>query len=87
MEIGMSLLRRQLYQRSEGADEDRWCLAFDTDTNRLFVEHEEKRGDMRGSGYGVNTDEIDIAAFLNEPGQGQRELARVLRGLFEMARQ
>jgi hypothetical protein len=85
MEIGMSLLRRQLYQRSEGADEDRWCLVFDTDANRLFVEHEEKRGDMRGPGYGVNADEIDIAAFLNEAGQGQRELARVLGGLFETA--
>lgn len=81
----MSLLRRQLYQRSEGADEDRWCLVFDTDANRLFVEHEEKRGDMRGPGYGVNADEIDIAAFLNEAGQGQRELARVLGGLFETA--
>jgi hypothetical protein len=83
MEIGMSLLRRQLYQRSEGTDEDRWRLVFDTDANRLFVEHEEKRGDMRGPGYGVNTDEIDIDAFLNEPGHGQRELRRLLGSLFE----
>lgn len=79
----MSLLRRQLYQRSEGADEDRWCLVFDTGTNRLFVEHEEKRGDMRGPGYGVDTDAIDLDAFLKERGEGQRELVRLLGALFE----
>jgi hypothetical protein len=79
----MSLLRKPLYQRTEGADEDRWRLAFDTDTNRLFVEHEKKRGDMRGSGYGTDTDEMDIAAFLNQRGQGQHELMQLLSTLFE----
>ena len=79
----MPLLRKPLYQRSEGADEDRWRLAFDTDTHRLFVEHEKTRGDMHGSGYGTDIDEIDIAAFLNQPGQGQRELAQLLGTLFE----
>jgi hypothetical protein len=79
----MPLLRRPLYQRSEGADEDRWRLAFDTDTNRLFVEHEARRGDTRGSGYGTNIDEIDVAAFLTARGQGQHELARLLETLFE----
>jgi hypothetical protein len=79
----MPLLRRPLYQHSEGADEDRWRLAFDTDTNRLFVEHERKRGDMRGPGYATNTDEIDVAAFLNERGPGQRELVRLLGTLSE----
>jgi hypothetical protein len=86
-EIGMPLLRKPLYQRTEGADEDRWRLAFDTDTNRLFVEHEKKRGDMRGCGYGTDTDEMDVAAFLNEPGQGrqqgQHELMQLLRTFFE----
>jgi hypothetical protein len=43
----MPLLRKPLYQRSEGTDGDCWRLAFDTDTNRLFVEHEKTRGDMR----------------------------------------
>jgi hypothetical protein len=79
----MPHLRRPLYQRSEGADEDRWRLVFDTDTNRLFVEHEKQRGDMRGSGYGISTDEIDLAAFLNESGPGQRQLVQLLRTLFE----
>jgi hypothetical protein len=79
----MPLLRKPLYQRSEGTDEDRWRLAFDTDTNRLFVEHEKKRGDMRGSGYGTDIDELDVAAFLNKRGQGQRELVQLLGTLFE----
>jgi hypothetical protein len=79
----MSHLRKPLYQRSDGADEDRWRLVFDTDAKRLFVEHEEKRGDMRGSGYGIHTDEIDIADFLAEQGQGQQELMRLIGGLFE----
>jgi hypothetical protein len=79
----MPLLRRPLYQRSEGADEDRWWLVFDTDARRLFVEHEEKRGDMRGAGYGIHTDEMEIAAFLAEYGHGQQELVRLIGALFE----
>jgi hypothetical protein len=79
----MSQLRRPLYQRTEGADEDRWRLALDTDTNRLFVEHEKLRGDMRGSGYSISNDEIDLAAFLSESGPGQRELVQLLGTLFE----
>jgi hypothetical protein len=79
----MPLLRKPLYQRSEGADEDRWRLVFDTDANRLFVEHEKTRGDMRGSGYGTDIDEVDVAGFLNERGLGQHELVRLLGTLFE----
>jgi hypothetical protein len=79
----MPLLRKPLYQRSEGTDEDRWRLVFDTDANRLFVEHEKTRGDMRGSGYGTDIDEMDVAAFLSERGQGQHELVQLLGTLFE----
>ena len=79
----MSLLRRPFYQRSEGADEDRWRLVLDTDSRRLFVEHEKTRGDMRGSGYDTDTGEIDVVAFLTERGPGQRELVRLLGTLFE----
>jgi hypothetical protein len=82
-ETDMPLLRKPLYQRSEGRDEDRWRLAFDTDTRRLFVEHETIRGDMRGSGYSTNTDEIDVADFLRESGEGPRELVQLLGALFE----
>lgn len=79
----MSQLTKPIYQRSEGADEDRWRLVFDTGTNRLFVEHEKTRGDTSGSGYATDTDEIDIAAFLSERSQGQRELVELLKVLFE----
>ena len=78
----MPLLRKPLYQRSEGADDDRWRLAFDTDSRRLFVEHEQTRGDMRGWGYATMTDEIDLAAFLRDDGEAQRELVRLLGALF-----
>jgi len=77
----MPLLRRPIYQRSEGADEDRWCLVFDSDGRRLFVEHEEKRGDMRGAGCGIRIDEIEVAAFLREPGPAHDELVRLLQSL------
>jgi hypothetical protein len=83
MEVGMPLLKRPFFQRNEGVDEDRWRLAFDTDASRLFVEHEKTRGDMRGSGYSTQTDEIDMAAFLGEHGEGQRELMQLLGMLFE----
>jgi hypothetical protein len=80
----MPLLRKPLYQISEGPDEDRWRLAFDTDTRRLFVEHEKTRGDMRGSGYSTETDEMDVAEYLSDSGQdhGQHELVRLLGALF-----
>jgi hypothetical protein len=78
----MSLLRRPLYQRSEGADEDRWRLALDTETSRLFVEHEKRRGDFRGAGYAVETDEIELTEFLNQPGQGREQLVKLLETLF-----
>jgi hypothetical protein len=79
----MPLLKKPLYQRSEGTDEDRWRLVFDTGANRLFVEHEKTCGDMRGSGYGTDIDEMDVAAFLNQHGQGQHELVQLLGTLFE----
>jgi hypothetical protein len=91
----MAQLRKPLYQHTDGADEDRWRLVFDTDTHRLFVEHEKTRGDMRGSGYSTDIDEMDVTAFLSERGrghgqhegqdlhQGQRELVQLLGTLFE----
>lgn len=83
----MPLLVRPLYQRNEGLDQGRWCLVFDTDAGRLFVEHEQRRGDMRGRGYGTNVDEIDVTEFLNERGPGHEELIRLLAGLFEDQRE
>jgi hypothetical protein len=87
-EIAMPQLRKPLHQRSESADEHRWCLVFDTDAVSLFVEHEIRRGDMRGAGYSVTTEEIELAAFPSERGQGEHapvrhELVRLLGALFE----
>ena len=79
----MPLLRKPLYQRSEGPDEDSWRLVFDTDANRLFVEHEKQRGDTRGQGYGIETDEVEIAEFLNGSSPGQAELVRLVASLFQ----
>ena len=79
----MPLLRRPLYQRHDGADRDRWGLVFDTDANRLFVEHEKQRGDMRGNGYCIDTEETDVAAFLTAQGPGRQELVRLLGSLFK----
>ena len=83
----MPLLVRPLYQRNEGRDQDRWCLVFDTDARRLFIEHEQRRGDMRGQGYGTDVDQIDVSEFLNEGGPGHDELIRLLTGLFEAQRE
>ena len=83
MEVGMPVLRRRLYQRNEDADEDQWRLVLDTDNRRLFVEHEQTRGDMRCSGYSTGTDEMDVATFLNERGRAQHELVRLLGALLE----
>jgi hypothetical protein len=85
MEFAMPRLRRPLYQRNEGGDEDRWRLVLDTDAKSLFVEHESRRGDMRGSGYAIDTDEIGLIDFLAEGGEAQRELMHLLATLFEDA--
>ena len=79
----MPLLVRPLYQRSDLNDEDRWCLVFDTDAKRLFVEHEQRRGDARGPGYAIDIDEIDLSEFLTERGPGHEELVRLLVRMFE----
>lgn len=49
----------------------------------MFVEHEKTRGDMRGRGYSTDTDEMEVADFLRESGEGQRELVQLLQKLFE----
>ena len=79
----MPRLTKPLYQRNDGRDEDRWLVVFDTDARRLFVEHENIRGDMRGRGYSIETGEIELADYFGENGPGQLELVRLLGALFE----
>ena len=79
----MTRLTKPLYQINDGSDEDRWLLVFDTDARHLFVEHEKIRGDMRGRGYSIETNELEMADYLRDDGAGQQELARLLGALFE----
>ena len=82
-ETNMARLTKPLYQINDGRDEDRWRLVFDTETRRLFVEHEMTRGDMRGRGYSIETDELELAEYFSEDGPGQHELVRLLGALFQ----
>ena len=59
---------------------------FDTETPRLFVEHEKKRDDMRGPGDLTEIDDIEVADFLRESGPGPQRLMQLLAGLFEDCR-
>jgi hypothetical protein len=85
--MAMPVLVKPLYQRSEGRDDERWCLVLDTDANRLFVEHEQTRGDTHGRGYATDIDEIEVTDFLNARGPGHQELMRLLSRVFEDQRE
>jgi hypothetical protein len=84
----MTVLKRELSKRRAGPvlnDEDWWRLVFDTETKRLYVEHEWEYVDVRRGGKADSGRlEIDLAAFLNESRQGpaQRELLGLISSLF-----
>jgi len=84
----MALLRRELHRTAKGPvanDEDTWSLVFDTDTKRLYVEHEWQHVDVRRGGASDNgTEQIEISEYLLQGGQtaGHRELWRLIRILF-----
>jgi hypothetical protein len=87
----MALLKRELHEQCEGpqlARKDLWALVFDTDTKRLYVEHEwASRKTPEGVAEG-QTGAMDIAEYLTQGGQtaGHRELWRLLQTLFEETR-
>ena len=70
----MALLTRPLYSSSNG---DRWSLARDTETDRVFVRHEPN---APSGGAATN---IEIGAFLSRGGQGpeHQELLRLIGSL------
>ena len=84
----MALLKRELHRTAKGPvmnDQDWWRLVFDTDANRLYVEHEWHHTDVRGRGEtDQGRSEMDVGAFLSRFGAGpeHRELVRLLSGLF-----
>jgi hypothetical protein len=85
----MALLRRELHRTAKGAvanNEDTWALVFDTDTKRLYVQHEWQHVDVRRGGASDNgTEQIEISEYLLQGGQtaGHRELWRLIRILFD----
>jgi len=85
----MAFLKRELHRQVRGpkiTELDCWNLVFDTDTKRLYVEHEWTYLDsgVRGAAD-YRTDIMDIAAYLTQGGQtaGHRELWRLLRAIFK----
>ena len=87
----MALLIRELQRSAKGPvanDEDWWRLVFDTDTKRLYVEHEWQHTEVRG---GARSDQgkepIEIPEYLTQAGQtaGHRELWRLIQTLFREA--
>jgi hypothetical protein len=72
----MAVLTRHLYQSGNG---DRWSLARDAATGRVFVRHEANLAS------GGNVDDLELAAFLGGSGMGpeKQELLRLIGGLVE----
>ena len=62
----MTIQTRELYRSSNG---DRWCLARDEDSGRVFVIHEPNL-----SSGGHDTD-IELGAFLSRGGLGPEKQA------------
>jgi hypothetical protein len=85
----MAILKREIDRRATGPvmnDEDWWRLVFDTETKRLYVEHEWAHMDVRQGGPANNgSEEIEITAFLKEDNQrrAHQELSRLISTLFE----
>jgi hypothetical protein len=87
----MALLKRELHRQLEGPQftrNDLWVLVFDTDTKRLYVEHEWNSLETPEGQAERRTDAMDIAEYLTHGGQtaGHRELWRLLQTLFEETR-
>ena len=72
----MSVHIRELYHSANG---DRWCLANDSASGRVFVRHEPNLAS------GGKISDIDIGAFLSRGGQGpeKQELLRLIGTLVE----
>jgi hypothetical protein len=82
------MLKREFYKRAKGPignDEDWWRLVFDTDTNRLYVEHEWSYLDTRRLRCDGGKAELEIADFFNQSAEGpaHQELVKLISSLFE----
>jgi len=83
----MAKLTRQLHERIRGdntENKDWWSLVFDTESKRLYIEHEWSHTDAwRVSRSNTGIAEFDINAFLAEgEAPAQEELLRIIESLF-----
>jgi hypothetical protein len=90
-EVKMAQLKRELHRQCEGPEvtrKERWALVFDTDTKRLYVEHEWADLETREGDAECRSGAMDIAEYLMQSGQtvGHRELWRLLQTLFKETR-
>jgi hypothetical protein len=81
----MSKLTRQLLKLAKGGNEEWWRLVFDTEAQRLYIEHEWSHTDpWPASRSKSGTAEFDINGFLAEgEAPAQAELQRIIESLFE----
>jgi hypothetical protein len=71
----MAIRTREIYRSTPNGD--RWLLAYDADTDQVFVRHEPNPSS------GGEVANIDIGAFLIAPGSGpeKQELLRLIGDL------
>ena len=85
----MALLKRILHNRSKGSmnqDEDWWRIVFDTESKRLYVEHEWEHLDPYKGGNGdCGTREFEISDFLlgDQRVDAKAELETIISSMFE----
>ena len=81
----MAKLTRQLHKLTKGGNEEWWTLVFDTDTQRLYIEHEWSHTDVwRASRSSSGAAEFNINSFLAEgEAPAQAELQRIIESLFK----
>lgn len=83
----MTSLYRKFHQRTTSGDvkEDWWALVFETDANRLYVEHSWSHANIwKPAKSRHGSKQIDINEFLasGDP-LARTDLARLLRRLFD----
>jgi len=77
MEVTMPFVRKEFYHHERGeGDTDRFSLAKERGTSRVFVLHEWSR--RRGTSPASGTDEIALGAFLAKNGVAQDALQALI---------
>jgi hypothetical protein len=78
----MPFVTKEFYHRERGVDNmDRYSLARDRGTGRVFIFHEWSR--HRGSSPATGTNEIELGVFLGGSGAAQDRLHTLIGTLVE----